>query len=131
PDDRLLAERTRVPGVPVALRLAPDAADHVLADRPGEHRVQRAPHPAGVGSREIGPGDQRVGGPGAPLIGAKRTAPPFARLAVLAFQTRARHGDPRLAERARQRPFAMSVAHAHHRWRRFFLTRLAPAVART
>ena len=121
PDDRLLGERARVPGVPVALRLAPDAADHVLADRPGEHRVQRASHPAGVGPGEISPGDQGVGGPGAALVGAQRTAPPFARLAVLAHQPSARHGDPRLAERARQRPLAMPVAHADDRRRRLVL----------
>src|SRR5271166_449352 len=53
-------------------------ADHVLADRPSERRGKRPPHPAGVGSRKIGPGDQGVGGPGAALIGAQRTAPPFA-----------------------------------------------------
>jgi hypothetical protein len=46
------------------------------------------------------------------LIGAKRTAAPFARLAVLAFQTRARRDDPRLAERASQRSFATPVANA-------------------
>ena len=131
PDDRLLGERARIPGIPVALHLAPGPADHVLADRPGENRVQRAPHPAGVGSREIGPGDQGVGGPGAALVGAQRTAPPFARLAVLADQPRARHGDPRLAKRARQRPLAMPVAHADNRRRRLVLPRPAPAVART
>ena len=76
---------------------------------------QRPPHPAGVGPGKIGPGDQRVGGLGAALVGAKRGAPPFARPAVLAHQSSARHGDPRLAERARQRPFAMPVAHAHDR----------------
>ena len=98
PHDRLFGERTRIPGVPVALRLAPDAADHVLADRPGKHRVQRAPHAAGVGSCEISPGDQGVGGPGAALVGAQRTAPPFACLAILAGQLRARHGDPRACQ---------------------------------
>jgi len=92
---------------------------------------QRAPHAAGVGPGEIGPGDQRVGGSGAALAGAKRAAPPFARLAVLAFQTRARHGDPRLAERARRRPFATPAANADNRRRRLVLARLAPAVART
>ena len=112
-------------GVPVALRLAPDAADHVLADRRGKHRVQRASHAAGVGPCEISPGDQGVGGPGAALVGAQRTTPPFARLAVLAGQPRARHGDPRLAERARQHPFAMPVAHADNRRRRVVLPQLA------
>ena len=136
PHDRLFGERTRIPGVPVALRLAPDAADHVLADRPGKHRVQRASHAAGVGPGEISPGeispgDQGVGGPGAALAGAQRTAPPFARLAVLAGQPSARHGDPRLAKRARQRPLALPVAHADNRRRRLVLAWLAPTLART
>ena len=85
PHDRLFGERAGVPGVPVALHLAPDPADHVLADRPGEHRLQRTAHAAGVGPGEISAGDQGVGGPGAALVGAKRSAPPFARLAVLAL----------------------------------------------
>ena len=131
PYDRLFGERARIPGVPVALRLAPDAADHVLANRPGKHRVQRAPHPAGVGPREISPGDQAVGRSGSALVGAQRTAPPLARLAVLACQSSARHGDPRLAKRARQRPLARPVAHADNRRRRLVLPRSAPAVART
>src|SRR5271166_3848605 len=130
PDDRLLGERAPIPGIPIALHLAPGPADHVLADRPSERRGKRPPHPAGVGSRKIGPGDQGVGGPGAALIGAKRTAPPFARLAVVPHQPSARHGDPRLAKRARQRPFAMAVAHAHDRRRRV-LARPAPTIART
>src|SRR5208337_3109135 len=131
PDDRLLGERAPIPGIPIALHLAPGPADHVLADRPSERRGKRPPHPAGVGSRKIGPGDQGVGGPGAALIGAQRTAPPFARLAVVPHQPSARHGDPRLAKRARQRPFAMAVAHADNRRRRLVLPRSAPAVART
>ncbi len=40
---------------------APRTANHLLAHRPGEHRSQRPPNPAGVGPGEIGPGDQRVG----------------------------------------------------------------------
>ena len=121
PHDRLFGERARIPGDPVALRVsAPDAADHVLADRPSKHRVQRAAHAAGgVGPCKISPGDQGVSGSGAALVSAQRTAPPFARLAVSpAGQPSARHGDPRLAKRARQRPLAMPVAHANNRWRR-------------
>ena len=78
--------------------------------------------------------DQHVAkreGPGAALVGEQRTAPPFARLTVLAGQPRARHGDPRLAKRAPRRPLAMSVAHADNRRRRLVLLRPAPAVART
>src|SRR6185437_8726578 len=74
PRDRLLEERAGAPGVPVTLHLAPGSADHVLADRPGEHRRQRAPHPAGVSPGQIGPGDQRIGVLGAALVGAKRRA---------------------------------------------------------
>ena len=50
PDDRLLGERAPIPGIPIGLHLAPGPADHVLADRPGERRGKRPPHPAGVGS---------------------------------------------------------------------------------
>ncbi len=131
PDDRLLGERAPIPGIPIGLHLAPGPADHVLADRPGERRGKRPPHPAGVGSRKIGPGDQRVGGPGAALIGRKRGAPPFARLAGLARQPSARHGDPRLDERARQRPFAMAVADPDKRRHAFVLACLTPPAART
>ena len=130
PDDRLLGERAPIPGIPIALHLAPGSADHVLADRPGEDRRQRATHPAGIGPCEISPGDQGVGGKSATLIGAQRTAPPFARLVVVTHQPSARHGDPRLAKRARQRPFAIAVAHADNRRRRV-LARLAPTIART
>jgi hypothetical protein len=35
-DDRVLGERTGVPGIPIALDLVPDAADHILADTFGE-----------------------------------------------------------------------------------------------
>ena len=37
PHDRLFGERRRIPGVPVAFRLAPDAANPVLADRPSPY----------------------------------------------------------------------------------------------
>ena len=130
PHDRLLPERPHVPGVPVALDLAPGAADHIFADRPGKHRSQRAPYPAGVGPGKIGAGDQRVGCLGAPLVGAQRHALPFARPAVLADQSSPRHGDPRLAERAGQRPLTAAVTRAYDQWHAVIFTRLAPAVAR-
>ena len=79
----------------------------------------------------ISPGDQGVGCPGAALVGARRTAPPFARLSISAGQPSARHGDPRLDKRARQRPLAMPVAHADNRRHRLVLPRSAPAVAPT
>ena len=43
------------------------------------------------------------------MVGAKRFALPFARLAILAHDTGARHGDLDLAERARQRALAMAM----------------------
>jgi hypothetical protein len=43
------------------------------------------------------------------LVGAKRFALPFARLAILAHDTGARHGDLGLAERARERALAMAM----------------------
>ena len=46
-------------------------------------------------------------GPGAAPAGAQRTLRHWRRLAVLAGRPSARHGDPRLAKRARQRPLAM------------------------
>src|SRR5208283_1934481 len=131
PDDRLVGERTRVPGVPIALHLPPGPADHILADRARKRRRKRASNPPRVGSGKIGAGDQGVGGPGAALIGRKRGAPPFARLAGLAHHPSARHGDPRLAKRPRQRPFAMAVADADNRRRAYFLARLTPPVTRT
>jgi hypothetical protein len=90
-----------------------------------------AAHAAGIGPCEISAGDQGVGGPGAALVGAQRTAPPLARLAVLAAQPSPRHGDPRLAKRARQGPPAMPVANADDRRRPLVLLRSAPAVARS
>ena len=101
PHDRLFGERARIPGVPIALRLAPDAADHVLADRPGNTRSTRVAR-GGYWSLRDSPGDQGVGGPGAALVGAQR---PLRHSRVLRPRRspRARHGDPRLAKRARQR----------------------------
>ena len=87
---------------------------------------QRPPHPAGVGSGKIGPGDQSIGGLGAALVGAKRGAFSFARLAVRACQSSARHGDAHFAERAGQRSLAMAMADAHDRCRHFILARLQP-----
>ena len=88
-----------------------DAADHVLADRFGKHRVQRASHAAGVGPCEISPGDQGVGGPGAALVGA-------ANRSAIRAPCRPRRSTERAVrrsasrQRARQRPLAMPVAHA-------------------
>ena len=131
PHDRLLDERPRVPGVPVTFHLAPGAADHVLAHRPGEHRSQCPPNPAGIGPGKIGPGDQRVGRLGAPLVGAKRGAPPFARPAVRAHQSGARHGNLRSSERPGQTALAMAVPDADDRRRFAIRIGFASSVART
>ena len=94
PHDRLFGERTRIPGVPVALRLAPDAADHVLADRPGKHRVQRASHAAGVGPGEISARRSRRRRPG---CGAGRRA---ANRSAIRASCRPRRSTERAARRS-------------------------------
>ena len=103
PHDRLLGQRAGVPGVPVALHLAPDPADRVLADRAAEQGAERPAHPARIGAGEVGAGDQRVGGERAALIGPQRLALPLRRLAIGGVQPGARHRDLGLAEGARQR----------------------------
>jgi hypothetical protein len=69
PHDRLGGERTGIPGVPVALHLAPRSAHRVLADRAAEHRRQCPAHPARIGASEVAPCDQGVGGKCPTLIG--------------------------------------------------------------
>ncbi len=53
PHDRLFGQRAGIPGVPVALHLAPDPAHRVLADRAAEQGGERAAHPARVGAGKI------------------------------------------------------------------------------
>src|SRR5262249_43263757 len=60
--DRLFGQRAGIPGVPVALHLAPHPAHRVLADRPSEQSVEPAAQRAGVGAGQVAAGDQRVGG---------------------------------------------------------------------
>jgi hypothetical protein len=45
PHNRLIGQRTGVPGVPIAFDLAPDPAHDVLADALAEQRCQSTPHP--------------------------------------------------------------------------------------
>src|SRR5712671_4494430 len=71
-DDWLVGERAIVPGFPVALNLPPHPAHHVLAYRTAEQRREYTAHPARVGARQVGAGDQRIGSPRAPLIGRQR-----------------------------------------------------------
>jgi hypothetical protein len=78
----------------------------------------------------IGAGDQRIGGLGAPLIGAQRLALPLARLAVLTAKPGARDGDPGLAEGSGQSPFAVAMPAADDLRRCIIIAGLAPPIAR-
>ena len=111
--DRLVSERTSVPGGPVALYLAPHPAHHVLAHAAGKQRSQRAADPARVGARQVAAGDQGVGRQCASLVDPQGPAPPLAGRAVRLQKPRPRHRDLRLAEGAGQRPPAAPVAVAH------------------
>ena len=70
------------PGFPVGLHLAPDPADHVLADRALEQRPERPLHPPGVGAGEIGRRNQRLDLPGHPGVARQHGAPPFPARAI-------------------------------------------------
>ena len=112
PHDRLLGQRAAVPGVPVALHLAPGPAHRVLADRPAEQGRQRAANPPRIGAGQIAARDQRVGGKRAALIGPQRLALPFRRPALRCGQPGPRHRDLDRPERAgqRARTAAMTMA---------------------
>ena len=112
------------------LHLAPGAADHILAHRAFENRRKRATHAARVGPGKIGTRDQSFGLFRAPLVGPQRFALPLVRLAVLALDTGARHGDLGFSERARQRARTMTVPGADA-WRGVSDTsgRLPPSIA--
>ena len=103
------ASETGVPGIPVALHLAPDPADRILADRATEQGRQCPPYPARVGAGKIGRGDQRIGGVRAALIGPQRLALPLGRLAVPADDPGTRDGDLGRPECAGQRARPMAV----------------------
>jgi hypothetical protein len=132
PHDRLGGEITLVPGVPVRLHLPPHPADHVLADALGEHRRQRPAHPARVGAGQIGRRDQRVGSERAALVGAKPSALPLARCAVLAVEAGPGHRDLGRPEGAGQTARATAVAVTRDRSGRLLagLPRRPAAVAR-
>ena len=98
PHDRLVGQRAGIPGVPVALHLAPDSAHRVLAHRAAKQGAKRAAYPARIGAGQIGARDQRVGSERAALIGPQCLALPFRRLAVGSVQPGARHVDLDLAE---------------------------------
>ena len=77
PHDRLIDQRAGVPGVPVALHLAPDPTHRVLANGAAEHDTERTAHAARVGAGEVGAGDQRGGSQRAALVSSQRLALPL------------------------------------------------------
>jgi len=91
PHDRFIGQRAGVPGVPIALHLAPDPAHRVLAHRTPKQGTERTAHPARVGASEVGARNQRVSNNCAPLIGPQRLALPLRRLAIRSVQPGARH----------------------------------------
>lgn len=81
-----------------------------LPQRPMRKRDWTKARPAArVGPGQIGAGDQSLGLPRTSLIGPQRFALPLARLAVLALDPGARHGDLGCSGRAGQRARAMTV----------------------
>src|SRR5208282_3264016 len=98
-----------LPSRPIALHLAPDAADRVLADGAVEQGAKRATNAARVGSGKVGAGDQRLRALGQPLVGRQRLAAPFPLLAVAARDARTRHREADRPERAEQLTIPMAV----------------------
>src|SRR5437764_743755 len=92
-DNRLLGQRAGVPGIPIALYLAPHPAHRILADGTAKDGGERPARPTRVGSGKIGAGDQCIGLPGSPLVGPQRRAPPLRRLAFGGVEPGARHRD--------------------------------------
>ena len=110
--------------------LPPGPAHDILADLPGENRLERTAAAARVGSGKISAGNQGAGSLRATLVGRQRLALPFARLAILAHDAGPWHGDFGLSERARQRALAMPVAAADEgRGGLFIPVRLASPIA--
>ncbi len=95
PHDRLVGERSGVPGVPIALHLAPGPAHNVLADRAAEQRGKRPADAARVDAGEIGARDQRLG---RLACGADRRAGPCSSIPSCRHPA---HADARAARRSR------------------------------
>src|SRR5450759_293872 len=57
PDERLVLQEARVPGVPVTFHLAPGPANHIFAHSAFENRRKRTAHTARVGPGQIGARD--------------------------------------------------------------------------
>src|SRR6202043_2595166 len=109
PDDWLVLQGARVPIVPIALHLAPDAANRVLPHGAAKQSRKRPAHPARVGPGKIGAGDQRVGLFCAALISRNGRVFPLDRLALRCFQTGSRDADRRWPEGSHQLALAMAV----------------------
>ena len=93
PDDRLVLQGARGPGVPVTFHLAPGPANHIFAHSAFENCRKRTAHTARVGPGQIGARDQSFGLFRAPLIGPQRFALPLRRLAVFTDDPGTRDGD--------------------------------------
>ena len=111
----LSGQRTPAPRLPVGLHLAPHPADHVLADRASKQRRKRTTNPARVGAGQIGPGDQRLGAAGQPLVSRQGGVLPFARAALGAHQPGSGHAHRHGAEAAQEAALAMAMAVAGRR----------------
>lgn len=114
-DDVLVDQAARAPGVPVYLDLAPDAADHILADGALEQPEQRPLDPARIGSREVDRRDQGLGFLRQPLVAGQRLRPPFLDLARLVLDPGARHPHRLGAEGPGELSFPVPVAIALRR----------------
>ena len=105
-NDVVVRQIALLPGFPVALHLAPGPAYRVLADRPAEQGSQGT---AGVGSGQIGSGDQGLGPFGQPLVGRQRLVAPLSRRTVGPDQPGARHRHGGRTERAEDLSIAVTV----------------------
>ena len=112
--DRLGSERAGLPGIPIALDLAPGPADRVLADRPAKHRRQRPANPARVGSGKIGTSNQRLGLFRAPLVGRDRRVLPLERPASCRFQPGSRYPHRQWPKCSRQLPLSVAMTVTAH-----------------
>ena len=108
-DDRLVLQGARIPGIPIALHLAPDAADRVLPHGAAEQSRKRPAHPARVGPGKIGASDQRVGTFRASLVSRNGRVLPLDRFAARCVQAGTRDTDSHRPEGSHQLTLAMAV----------------------
>src|SRR5919202_349834 len=109
-DNVLPGQRTPAPRLPVGLHLAPDPADHVLADRAAKQRRKRTTNPPCVGAGQIGPGDQRLGAAGQALVSRQGGVLPLARAALGVDEPGSGYAHRHGAEGAQEAALAMTVA---------------------